>query len=233
MNFDQTPVKYAAVQSRTLDIRGTSHVAIAGSAYKQAITATFGITFSNGLFPMQLIYGGKTERSIPKFQFPKSFALSANPKHFSNTDETLKLTDDIILPYIQHERANLQLRDDHPALLILDVFSGQMTRIVLDKLQENNIHLVRVPPNMTNLFQPPDLTVNGAAKAYMKRRFTEWYSKEIWKELEAGKDLDDIDIKLTLTILKPLHARWLGDLYDYLTSSKGQRQYPMVGRLRV
>ena len=96
-----------------------------------------------------------------------------------------------------------------------------MTRVVLDKLQDNNIHLVRVPPNMINLFQPLDLTVNGAAKAYMKRCFTAWYSKELRKEPETGKDLDDIDIKLTLTVLKPLHVSWLVDLDDYLTSQKG------------
>ena len=34
-------------------------------------------------------------------------------------------------------------------------------------------------------------------------------------------ELNDIDIKLTLTILKPLHASWLTGLYDYLTSQKG------------
>ena len=32
--------------------------------------------------------------------------------------------------------------------------------------------------------------------------------------------MDDINIKLTLTVLKPLHASWLVDLYDYLTSQK-------------
>ena len=54
----------------------------------------------------------------------------------------------------------------------------------------------------------------------MKRRFTEWYSQGIWKELESGQELNDIDTKLTLTILKPLHASWLADLYNYLTSQK-------------
>ena len=49
---------------------------------------------------------------------------------------------------------------------------------------------------MTNLLQPLDLTVSGAAKAFMKQRFTEWYSQEIWKESEPGKKLNDIDIKL-------------------------------------
>ena len=96
-----------------------------------------------------------------------------------------------------------------------------MTPVVLQKLRENYISLVRVPPNMTNLFQSMDLTVNGAAKAVMKRRFTECYSQKFWKELESGKDLNDIDIKLTLTILKPLHASWLTNLHDYVTSQKG------------
>ena len=74
---------------------------------------------------------------------------------------------------------------------------------------------------MTNLFQLLDLTANGAAKAFMKRHFTEWYSQKIWKELESRKELNDIDIKLTLTILKPLHASWLINLHNYLTSQKG------------
>ena len=59
---------------------------------------------------------------------------------------------------------------------------------------------------MTNLLQPLHLTVSGAAKAFMKQRFTEWYSQEIWKESEPGKKLNDIDIKLMLTILKPFHT---------------------------
>ena len=188
-----------------------------GAAYKQAITATFGITYTNEFLPMQLIYGGKTERSIPRYNFPNNLSLSASPNHFSKTSELLQLIDETIVPYIQSERPKLQHQINHPALLIIDLFSGQVTPVVLQKLQEIYIFLVRVPPNMTNLFQPPDLTVNGAAKSFMKRRFTEWHSREIWKELESRKKLNDIDIKLTLTILKPLHASCLTDLHDYLT----------------
>ena len=40
-------------------------------------------------------------------------------------------------------------------------------------MTENNITFVKVPATMTRIFQPLDLTVNGAAKAYMKKRFTE------------------------------------------------------------
>ena len=82
----------------------------------------------------------------------------------------------------------LQLPHDQPALLIIDVFSGQMIDPVIEKIRENSIKLVKVPPNMTQLFQPLDLTVNGTAKAYMKRRFTEWYSRCIAVQLDEGKE---------------------------------------------
>ena len=88
--------------------------------------------------PMQLIYGGKTAASIPKFNFPKSFSLSANPKHFSNTEESFKQLDKITIPYVNSERGNIGLNRQH-ALLIMDVFSGQMTELVRDTLKENSV----------------------------------------------------------------------------------------------
>ena len=72
MNIDQTPSKLAPASRHTLAEKNSKHVSIAGSSYKQAITATFGITMSNDFLPMQLIYGGKTQKSFPKFKFPDS-----------------------------------------------------------------------------------------------------------------------------------------------------------------
>ena len=80
------------------------HVHVAGFFYKQGITGTFGIILSKKFLPMQLIYAGKTAQSLPKFKFPESFSLSANPKHFSNTAESLKLLDEIIIAYVENER---------------------------------------------------------------------------------------------------------------------------------
>ena len=128
---------------------------------------------------MQLIYGGKTQRSYPRVKLSDSFSLSANEKHFSNTQKSLKLTDEIITPYVDKELEILDLGEQQQALFIIDVFSGQMTDSVIEKLKENNIKLTRVPANLTNLFQPPDLTVNGSAKTFLKKKFTEWYSASI------------------------------------------------------
>ena len=60
MNFDQTPLKYAPVSNSTLAKKGSKHIPITGGAFKESITATFGITYSSKFLPMQLIYKGKT-----------------------------------------------------------------------------------------------------------------------------------------------------------------------------
>ena len=52
---------------------------------------------------MHLTYGRKTAASIPKFEFPKFFKWSANPRHHSNTDESLKLLDKVIISYAKSD----------------------------------------------------------------------------------------------------------------------------------
>ena len=78
----------------------------------------------------------------------------------------------------------------------------------------------RVPGNMAHLFQPLDLTVNGYFKQFVKRKFVEWYSNNVARALDDGQDLESIVIDFKLPI-KPLHAKWVTEGYDYITSSIG------------
>lgn len=64
-------------------------------------------------------------QTYPKFDFPLSFSLSTNEKHFSNTKESLKLINEVILPYLKEQRKSLD-DQNNAALLIIDVFRGQM-----------------------------------------------------------------------------------------------------------
>ena len=60
--------------------------------------------------------------SFLRINFPQYFSLSANTKHFSNTQESLKLLNEIIIPYVEKERDKLNLDKKQPALLIIDDF---------------------------------------------------------------------------------------------------------------
>ena len=117
-------------------------VLISGLSDKRGMTGTFTTTLNGKFLPMQQICGGKTNQSLPKFQFPVGFALSANPKHYSNTAESIKLIKEIIIPYTENERISLKLPKTQPAFLTMDVFRRQMTQDVLTVLKDNNILLV-------------------------------------------------------------------------------------------
>ena len=103
----------------------------------------------------------------------------------------------------------------------MDVFTGQMMSAVHKVLNKNNICVVNVPANMTHLYQPLDLTVNGYAKKFLKNKFNNCYANQISKQLDVGTRLDEIVIKLQLSLLKPLHAAWIVDFYSEMASVKG------------
>ena len=75
---------------------------------------------------MKLIYGVKTVQSLPRFKFPLEFSLSVNKKHYSNEAKSIKLIEEITLPYVMEERKMLS-KLDQAALVIFDVFRGQIT----------------------------------------------------------------------------------------------------------
>lgn len=39
--------------------------------------------------------------------------------------------------------------------------------------------------------------------------------------MDAGKTVKEIDVKLLLTTLKPLHAKWMVDFYHHMSTAKG------------
>ena len=104
----------------------------------------------------------------------------------------------------------------------MDVFKGQVTPMVLDLYKESNIVIVLVPANMTNHLQLLDLTVNGYVKRFMRTKFNSWYSSQLRQQLDEGKQLQDIDVPLHLSILKPFHAKWLVDCYNHMTTTAGR-----------
>ena len=172
---------------------------------------------------MQIIYGGKTDRSQPRgVEFPKGFNVTQNPRYWSNEEETIKFIKHIINPRVIPIRKELGLPEDQSALLVWDVFKGQCNVKVNNFLTKLNIKVVMVPANMTHFFQPLDLTVNGSAKNFMKKKFVTWYANEVKKKVEEGVPIESVEIDLSLTRIKPTHALWLIELFNFLTSEEGK-----------
>ena len=166
--------------------KGSNSGHISGLSNKRSMTATFTINLNVKFLPMQIIHWGKANQCLPKFEVLNGFSRSANPKHYNNAAESIRLIKEINIPYIEKERISLKLTKIQPALVIMDVFWGQMTEDILTVIKGNNILIVRVPANMTHIFQPLDLTVNQTFKIIMRKTFTKWYSRQISHSLENG-----------------------------------------------
>ena len=88
INVDQTPSKFVATDNMTMAAKGEKHISRAGATDKRAITVTLCETLDGHILPFQLIYAGKTERSLQNVKFPRGFCLAYNSKHWSNENET-------------------------------------------------------------------------------------------------------------------------------------------------
>ena len=68
-------------------------------------------------------------------------------------------------------------------------------------LEENNIHVVSIPPNCTNRLQPMDLSVNKSVKEFIQGKFRDWFSEQIQDQLSEGKrEYTPVDLKMSTCI---------------------------------
>ena len=144
--------------------------------------------------------------------------MTYTPNHWSNEDKMIEYIETIILPYVEGKRKELELSVDQPALAIFDVFKGQQTEGVLKILEENNILVVSVPANCTDRLQPMDLSVNKSVKEFMRSKFRDWYSDQVQDRFNEENEITPVDLKMST--MKPLSARWLVSLHDYITGNQ-------------
>ena len=213
LNWDQTALKIVPVNSWTMEKKGSKRVELIAIDDKRQITGVFACSLTGTFLPLQLIYSGKTMASLPKYQFPSNWHVTFTENHWANESTMIDYFHKIILPYIKQKRLDLKLSDNYPALVLFDVFKGQCTDSFLNLLRSNHILYVFVPPNCTDKLQPLDLTINKPAKEYLHHKFQNWYSQQVVQQLENGID-EPVDLRLS--ILKPLNAGWLVEMYQYL-----------------
>ena len=94
---------------------------------------------------------------------------------------------------------------------------------------------VFVPKSLTAHFQPLDLNVNGHAKQFLKRKFENWYAEQVTKKIENGVNVLSVNIETKLSIVKPLHARWLISFYDHMQNNRQMiiKAFEMAGIIPI
>ena len=107
LNLDQIPFFYVSPRKYAFDLKGSKTVQIKGVEDKRQITATFAVTASGSLLPIQLIYSGETKCRIPKYDFPSCFNVTFTPNHWSNYEKCVRLFKKIIFLYLKAKKEML------------------------------------------------------------------------------------------------------------------------------
>ena len=209
INLDQTPLSYVSPGKYTFSFKGAKNVPIRGVDDKRQITGTFAVTLTGKFLPVQSIYKGKTKRSLPKSKFPNSFSVTFTENHWSNTDKSVEFFEEIIFPYLDKVKKENRYPNEQYSLNVTDTFKGQDNDTLKGLCSQNNCEVVIVPHNLTHKFQPLDISVNKAAKAFIQNLYNEWFSNQVAIQLKHGIDPADVKISSKLSDLKPLHASWI------------------------
>ena len=81
----------------------------------------------------------------------------------------------------------MYLEEEQKCMLIFDVFKAQCTQRVFDLIDENHCVTVFVPANLTHVFEPLDLAINGAAKLFLKSKLVSGTQGKFRKPLTRGR----------------------------------------------
>ena len=205
INWDHTGIKYIPVGSWTMEKEGQKRVQITGIDDKRQITAVFAATKTGSFLPIQVIYKGKTKRCLPSVDFPEDWLISFTENHWANETTTKDYIYKILLPYVKQKREELKLPGDHPALVVFDRFKAQCTSNILQILRDNNIDTLLIPASCTDRLQPLDVSVNKAAKEFLRRQFHLWYAGEVCHQLRQRSSIKPLDARVSA--IKPLGAK--------------------------
>ncbi len=220
VNFDQTGVAIIPVDDWTMEEAGSKDVAITGLEDKRMITALLCYSLKLDMLPPQVIYHGTTPKCHPRgVQFPDGWNITHSKNHWSTVPTMKEYFDKVLLPTLKKIKTALQLPESQQSLVILDCYKVHQCEEVIDHLRNNNCRVKFVPASCTPDLQPLDVSGNGKFKGSMEDSFTGWYADKVADSLRNGVDLSKVQASLTLTEMKPIHARWLIRAFDDLKSS--------------
>lgn len=210
INFDQTGVHFIPKSNSTYETKGARHVSVMGVEDKRQITAIIASSLTGHLLPLQLIFGGSTDKCEPMKShriIKAQFHVTHSDNHWSTIDTMKEYMERIIQPYISHIINLYNLDRESRAIVLLDCWSVHKSKQFRDYVRRThpNILLVYIPPNCTGQLQVADVALNYSFKHLIKIQYEEWVADEVMKQLQAN---ESVKLATGAKIIKPLILEW-------------------------
>ena len=210
--MDQTGIHLVPSSKWTYEAVGSSSVAVLGAEDKRQITACIASSLHGDLLPLQLIFQGKTPRSLPPVT-PESLVaqvhLTFTDNHWSSQATMQQYISEVIMPHAERCITSHRLSADAQILLVLDVWAvhkSEEFRMFL-RSKHPRIHLVFVPANCTSRLQVADVVLQRPFKHGITSRFNQWAASLVAEQIADDKIIGLSDA-LKMSVIKPMVLDW-------------------------
>jgi hypothetical protein len=209
---------------QTQNKKGKKQIATMGMDEKWAFTLVPSISASDDLLLVQMIFHGQTTASCPStgacwYSEAKEKRFRFEPSHTHTywlTQATMKtLMNNIIAPYFNTKKAELELPPSQCSLWMIDCWSVHKSEEFHSWMKEAhpNIIISFVPGNLTGLVQPLDVRIQQVLKQSMKRLAHKDIVNETIAHLDAGAPLGMFKLDATLGTLHDRSVGWILNAY--------------------
>ena len=73
------------------------------------------------------------------------------------------------------------------------------------------------------------ISVDNQERTSLLHKFATWYSEEVQNQVDSRVNFEDVNVERKLSVLIPIHATWLVEMYNFFTSAQG-RVHVLKGR---
>ena len=224
VNTDQTYVTYSAGSTETYAPRGSKQVEVVGKDEKRGFTLVVGISMSGDALPFQVIYAGKSNRSLPSPNAPSyhkatevlKFRIESGGDNHWSTQSTMKTyVQHILVPYFEGQRQPNQI-----CIWQIDCWSvhrsGEFRLWMYQTYPWIRIHYV--PTNCTGIFQPCDVGIQQVLKLAIKRTALQDVINDTTEQLNSGVDPSAVTFEKKLPVVRDHSIRWLVNAYEAINN---------------
>ena len=204
-NFDQTGMKAIPTSNWTMVVERSKLVDIVGLEDKTGNNSAVGKYIGWIFYCLQVKHVCHS-----KFSLSDEWDIHHTDNHW-NEASMVYYVEMVLLPFVEKTK-NWELSSGQKAF---EIFHAHQSESVLNALKKADIVHVIVTAGCTGELQPMDC---------MKARFTEWYADNIVESLNQVPKPENAEfsanleskVDLRLSVMKPLHARWIFSVFDKL-----------------
>ena len=228
INADQTAVHLCPVSKKTLAVKGSKSVTALGAEDKRIITAMLACTAGGNMLAPQLVFEGKTTRTLPPEAVRKPgwhYTFSAN--HWANLSTLKEWLLNVLDPYCQEEMNKSGVRQ---CILMVDAWRPHLSQEFRDYVAElGYLKLCYVPASCTPVAQPLDIGCNKPFKSGLSAAFATFISNDISAQLAAGAELAQVSIDLRMVNMKPRVSGFIQAGLDVITEEVVKKSWAKAG----